>query len=170
MSRGLGPVPNSTGLRSTLSMMRSLGALVLEISHAVANTSSVEPILVTTPGLIIPGHHNIAGSRIPPSNVDPFPSRKGPAEPPCRSKSSYGSLSDVKSTSVRFANSVSRSCIEHLWSDPVLCTNCHERFGSGFSLPLFGVGRGVAPTGTEQWAAYTLGLFPPNDECGRFSL
>ncbi len=56
------------------------------------------------------------------------------------------------------------------WSDPVLCTNCHERFGSGFSLPLFGVGRGVAPTGTEQWAAYTLGLFPPNDECGRFSL
>ena len=56
------------------------------------------------------------------------------------------------------------------WSDPVLCTNCHERFGSGFSLPLFGVGRGVAPTGTEQWAAYSAGLFPPNDECGRFSL
>ena len=60
--------------------------------------------------------------------------------------------------------------LEWLWSDPVLCTNCHERFGFGFSLPLFGVGRGVAPTGTEQWAAYTPGLFPPNDECGRFSL
>ena len=25
----------------------------------------------------------------------------------------------------------------HLWSDPVLCTNCHERFGFGFSLLLF---------------------------------
>ena len=37
--------------------------------------------LHTVPAGILPGHHITVGSRHPPSNMVPLPSRKGPADP-----------------------------------------------------------------------------------------
>ena len=37
---------------------------------------------LTCPGLIVPGHHAIVGSLIPPSNVVSLPHKKGSLDPP----------------------------------------------------------------------------------------
>ena len=69
----------------------------------VGKISNVEAISehITFEG-IIPGHRIIQGTRIPPSNTDPFPLRKGKACPPSAPFESHGPLSDVKITRVFF--------------------------------------------------------------------
>ena len=52
------------------------------------------------PGLIFPGHQAMPGSRMPPSQVEPLPSRNSPAEPPCSLKVNHGPLSLEKNTTV----------------------------------------------------------------------
>ena len=61
------------------------------------------------PGVIVPGHQARHGTRMPPSQVEPFPSRSRPAEPPCNFWISQGPLSLVKTTRVDSANPSSRS-------------------------------------------------------------
>ena len=39
---------------------------------------------LTCPGLTVPGHHTMVGSRMPPSNVVSFPHRNTPFEPPAK--------------------------------------------------------------------------------------
>ena len=91
-------------------MMRSEGTSPPASLIIVVNRSMVQPISRTTAGLIMQGHHVTQGSRMPPSNVQPLPSRSRPAEPPSRLKVNHGPLSEVKTTKVFFA-SFSRSSV-----------------------------------------------------------
>ena len=71
------------------------------MAATVAIRSSVEPMPVcVVPAGIVPGRHTIAGTRMPPSQVEPLPSRSKPAEPPCVSKISHGPLSEVNTANV----------------------------------------------------------------------
>ena len=53
----------------------SRGSLEIDVRARVAG------VLQTVPPGIVPGHHMTVGSRQPPSNMVPLPSRSGPAEP-----------------------------------------------------------------------------------------
>ena len=68
----------------------------------------------TLPALILPGHQATQGSRMPPSQVLPFPPRSKPAEPPLSFMISQGPLSLVKSTRVRSARPRLRS-VARIW-------------------------------------------------------
>ena len=59
---------------------------------------------VTLSAGMVPGHHMTHGSRMPPSQVLPLPSRRWPAEPPwVLNTRCQGPLSLVKMTQVRFS-------------------------------------------------------------------
>ena len=71
------------------------------ISAIVGKISIVEAIFeVTVFGGIRLGHHIIQGTLAPPSHIVPFPSLKGPAEPPHSPKFNHGPLSLVNITRV----------------------------------------------------------------------
>ena len=74
---------------------------------------------VTVPGRIRPGHQAMPGSRMPPSHVEPLPSRNGPADPPASPWISHGPLSLVKKTSVLLVEPLAAERVEHLADAPV---------------------------------------------------
>ena len=83
------------------SRIRSVGIAAPVIPAIVGNRSIAVTISSRTiPAAIRPGHRMTAGTRWPPSNVVPLPSRSGPAEPLCDPLTSHGPLSDVKTTNV----------------------------------------------------------------------
>ena len=100
-------------------MIRSLGISAPASFRQVVNRSMVQASSwVTTPAGTRPGHQAMPGSRMPPSQVEPLPSRKGPAEPPASPSISHGPLSLVKKTRV-LRSKPSRAGVEHLAHAPV---------------------------------------------------
>ena len=79
-------------------------------SAKVGSTSIVAATSAhSRPAGTLPGHRAMHGTRIPPSNVVNFPSRRGPAEPPALPLESQGPLSEVKTTRVCSSTPCSRS-------------------------------------------------------------
>ena len=86
----------------------------------MANKSIVVASADVVPlGGIRPGHHAIPGTRIPPSKVQPLPSRNSPAEPPCSDCVSHGPLSLVKNDERVFGDTLRAQGGEKLADAPV---------------------------------------------------
>ena len=103
-------MPSSSGDKSTPSIGRSSGGFAPARARAVWNRSRLHASARSTrPARIFPGHHAMQGTRMPPSQVLPFPSRSSPADPPAGPWVSHGPLSLVKTTSVFSASVSSRS-------------------------------------------------------------
>ena len=82
--RGLASPRSNVPVKSSPSTTRSDGTLAPAKRMLVVNKS----MRLAMPGwresdLILPGHHAMPGTRMPPSHVLPLPSRNNPAEPPC---------------------------------------------------------------------------------------
>ena len=61
-----------------------IGRLEAQVILGVFMASAVLMTALTAPARIVPGHHAMNGSRIPPSHVLPLPPRSSPADPPRR--------------------------------------------------------------------------------------
>ncbi len=81
-------------------ILLGIGAWWDPLAAKVGIRSSADPRPVTVRGWTLPGHQKMAGTRIPPSQVVPLPSRNRPADPLCVSMVSHGPLSEVNTTNV----------------------------------------------------------------------
>src|SRR4051812_49566053 len=83
------------------SILLSSGTVPPARPTSVGSTSiSLTGVSQTDPAAILPGHQTTVGSRMPPSRVEPFPPRNGPATPPFLPCANHGPLSLVNKTSV----------------------------------------------------------------------
>ena len=109
----------SSGAMSTPSIGRSLALRSGSFAPVTKRSIVVATSRCTTPARTFPGHHAIAGTRIPPSHVDPLPSRNSPAEPPACSMISHGPLSLLKTTSVFSLHPFAAQRAQHFADAPV---------------------------------------------------